>query len=314
MAISEANKSKKWGLVIDVTRCDGCGSCLLSVKDEYTYNEYPGYCGNQPVDGYTWLTLKEFEQGHGTKLKMDYVPVMWPHNRNLNTDIPGVPEGAIYVREDGLTIIDPEKAKGCRALYDYFAKIYNGYQYPAVKEYDSKNKQINNPDVIFWNEEQQLPQIYILDAHRLDEGERIVRCAEDCPTQAMHWGDLNDPESDVSKFVAAHPDEIEDYFQEEGADYVVRYYKLPKPFLAGEVMVSDSADCVKGAKVTLTPSCKHGTVRQTETDFFGDFEFKGLRLNGTYTVRAEVPGYQPKEVTVTVDEAKNLGVITLDKA
>ena len=28
--------AKKWCLIIDVTRCDGCGSCLLSVKDEYT--------------------------------------------------------------------------------------------------------------------------------------------------------------------------------------------------------------------------------------------------------------------------------------
>lgn len=281
--------AKKYGLVIDITRCDGCGSCLLAVKDEYVGNNYPGYSAPQPKEGQNWLDLIEVEQGHGTKIKMDYIPVMYPHNRSLKP-IPGAPEGAVKVREDGLTVIDPEKAKGCKAIYE------------ALKDKGC-----------FWNEELQLPQIYTLDAHRMDEGEKLPRCAESCPTQAMHWGDLNDPESEVSRFIAEHPGEIEDLYPEEGADYVVRYYKLPKPFIAGEVMVCDSKDCVKGAKVTLT--CKDcAKTMETETDFFGDFEFKYLVKDAEYTVKAEVPGYKSAEVTVKLDEAKNLGVITLEKA
>ncbi|MGN1004469.1 MAG: carboxypeptidase-like regulatory domain-containing protein, partial [Oscillospiraceae bacterium] len=65
--------------------------------------------------------------------------------------------------------------------------------------------------------------------------------------------------------------------------------------------------------VTLTCQ-KCGKVMETETDFFGDFEFKYLVKGNTYTIRAEVPGYKAAEVTVTLDEAKNLGVITLEKA
>lgn len=279
----------KYGLVIDITRCDGCGSCLLAVKDEYVGNNYPGYCASQPVNGQNWLDLVEVEQGHGSKIKMDYIPVMYKHNRDLVLP-EGVPEGAMYVREDGLTIIDPEKAKGCKAIYE------------AMKDQG-----------VYWNEELQLPQIYTLDAHRMDEGEKLPRCVESCPTQAMHWGDLEDPESDVSKFIAEHEGEIEDYMPEEGADYVVRYYKLPKPFICGEVMVCDSKDCVKGAKVTLTCECC-GKTMETETDFFGDFEFKYLEKDATYTIKAEVEGYQAAEVKVTLDEAKNLGVITLEKA
>lgn len=290
------NKCPKCGLIIDITRCDGCGSCLLSVKDEYVYNSYPGYAAEQPCDGVNWLWLKEIEQGQGMKVKMDYIPVMFPHDRNFDPqkEIPGCPEGAVYVRPDGLTIIDPEKAKGCKAIYEYFEKAA--------------------PGTVFWNEELQLPQTYILDAHRLDEGERLPRCVEDCPTQAMHWGDLNDPESDVAKFVAAHPGEIEDYFPtDKGQDYVVRYWRLPKPFITGEVMLCDSEDCVKGAKVTIR--CPHGNwSEETATDFFGDFQFKYLKQGRTYLVRAEYPGYQPKELEVTLDAAKDLGVLVLDKA
>lgn len=286
--------AKKYGLVIDITRCDGCGSCQLSVKDEYVGNSYPGYAAEQPCDGVNWLWLKEVEQGHGWKIKMDYIPILFPHNRNFKlSDIPGAPEGSVFVREDGLVIIDPEKARGCKAIYEYFEKVA--------------------PGTVFWNEEKQLPQTYILDAHRLDEGEKLPRCVEDCPTQAMHWGDLNDPGSDVSRFVAEHRDEIEDYFPtENGEDYVVRYWRLPKPFVAGEVMLCDSPDCVKGAKVTI--SCpNHGWSQTTETDFFGDFEFKYLKQGRTYVIKAEYPGYKAKELTVTVDEAKNLGEIVLDK-
>mgnify|MGYP002590679255 CR=1 FL=1 len=46
----------KYGLVIDITRCDGCGSCLLSVKDEYVGNNYPGYSAPQPVNGQKAVT------------------------------------------------------------------------------------------------------------------------------------------------------------------------------------------------------------------------------------------------------------------
>lgn len=287
--------NKKYGLVIDVTRCDGCGCCLLSVKDEYTGNNYPGYSAGQPMDsGVNWLWLKEVEQGEGTKIKMDYIPMMFPHNRNLKvSDIPGAPEGSVKVREDGIVIIDPEKAKGCKAIYEYFEKVA--------------------PGTVFWNEELQLPQTYILDAHRLDQGEKLPRCAECCPTQAVHFGDLNDPNSEVSKFIAEHPGEIEDYFStDNGEDYVVRYYKLPKPFIAGEVMLADNPDCVKGAKVTLT--CKDcNKVQTTETDFFGDFEFKYLKKGASYVVKAEYPGYAAKEITVTLDAAKNLGEIVLSK-
>ena len=66
--------AKKYCLIIDVTRCDGCGSCQLSVKDEYVGNSYPGYAAEQPCDGVNWLWLNEVEQGHGTKIKMDYIP------------------------------------------------------------------------------------------------------------------------------------------------------------------------------------------------------------------------------------------------
>lgn len=279
---------KKYGLIIDITRCDGCGSCMLSVKDEYSGNSYPGYCAEVPDEVFL-MNLKEVTQGSGYKLNMDYIPRMFPHDRNFDVSkIPGAPEGSIYVREDGLLVIDPEKAKGCRAIYDY------------LKE------KCPDDNLVYWNEELQIPQIYTLDSHRLDEGEKYPRCVEDCPTQAMHWGDLNDPESDVSRFLAEHEGEIEDLYEDEGADYVVRYYKLPKPFIAGEVTNEDESECIPEKKVTLTEKST-GNITITETDFMGDFWFKYLKKDESYTV--EVEGCEPFDVVL--DEAKNVGVVAI---
>ncbi len=277
--------AKKYGLVIDITRCDGCGSCMLSVKDEYDGNSYPGYCEAVPEDMFP-LYLKEVSQGQNYKMNLDYIPVMFPHDRNFDPkSIPGIPEGAIYVREDGLTVIDPEKAKGCRQIYDYF----------------------KDTGAIFWNDELDIPQIYTLDSHRLDEGEKLPRCVEDCPTQAMHWGDLNDPESDVSKFIAEHGDELEDYCNlGEGADCVVKYYKLPKPFIAGEVTNEAKDECLEGVKVTLT-EVSTGQITITETDFMGDFWFKYLKKDEDYIV--QVDGCEP--VDVHLDMAKNIEIVAV---
>jgi hypothetical protein len=52
-------------------------------------------------------------------------------------------------------------------------------------------------------------------------------------------------------------------------------------------------------------------VMETETDFFGDFEFKGLSKGTDYTLKAAFDGYFPEEMTVRTNSSKNIGVITL---
>jgi len=185
-------------------------------------------------------------------------------------------------------IIDPVKAKGSKEIV-------------ASCPYG----------VIEWNEALQLAQKCTLCAHMIDKGEKTTRCVEACPTQALTFGDLDDPSSPVSEVLKAKLGKIESLRAELGTKPRVQYIGLPKPFIAGEILLEGKdGECPKGVKVTLTAKNDAKTVT-TQTDFLGDFEFKGLVAGAEYTLRAECEGYLAKEVLVQTDNSVNLGELVL---
>ena len=94
---------------------------------------------------------------------------------------------------------------------------------------------------------------------------------ESCPTGALVFGDLDDPNSDISKLIASGNTEI--LHPEYGLKEKVSYIGLPKKFVAGTVIYGDKDECAGGVEVTLS---HRGKVQKTRTDGFGDFEFEGL--------------------------------------
>jgi len=277
----------RYGIAIDIEKCTGCYSCFLACRDEYVGNDHPPVSVAQPEDAQKWIDVKEIEHGNGTRLKVDYIPVLCQHCENAPCMTPG-PEGAVYRRGDGIVIIDPEKARGHK-------EILNACPYR----------------VIFWNEEKNVPQKCTLCAHMLDSGEKTVRCVEVCPTGAMVFGDMDDPDSKISKLLAEKADKVEDFKPEFETRPTVKYISLPKPFIAGEVILSDKPnECLRGAKVTLMNDAGEA-VMETETDFFGDFEFKALSKGVDYTLKAVFKGYFPEEMTVRTNSSKNVGIISL---
>ena len=78
----------------------------------------------------------------------------------------------------------------------------------------------------------------------------------------------------------------------------MRYFGLPRAFIAGEVLLAGKpGECVRGVEVTLLSKAGQN-IAATETDFLGDFEFKGLDAGGEYLLRAEYEGYLAKEITM----------------
>jgi Fe-S-cluster-containing dehydrogenase component len=277
----------KYTIAVDIDKCTGCHACFLACKDEYVGNDYLPVSAAQPVSGHKWMRIKEVEHCTGTKVKVDYIPIMCQHCEEAPCMLAG-PQGAVYRRSDGIVIIDPEKAKGCK-------EIVSACPY----------------DAIFWNQEKNLPQKCTLCAHLLDGGEKTVRCTEACPTGALVFGDLDDASSAIVTLLETKAERVENFKPEFGARPVTKYIGLPKPFIAGEVLLSDKqGDCLRGAKVTLHVKEEKESIA-TETDFFGDFEFKDLARDTDYVLQVEYDGYLAKELIVRTNASRNVGELVL---
>lgn len=61
---------KKYGTIMDVTKCNGCYNCSLACWDEFCGNDYPGYSAAQPFSGQFWVEVIEKERGQYPKAKV----------------------------------------------------------------------------------------------------------------------------------------------------------------------------------------------------------------------------------------------------
>lgn len=275
--------NKRYGMVIDVAKCNGCYACFLACKDENCGEEFPGYSAGQPMTGHHWINLIEVERGTFPKVKLNHIPVSC-----AQCDRPACfnasENGAVYRRDDGIVMIDPVKSAGQK-------QIVNSCPYR----------------VIFWNEEKNVPQKCDMCAHLLDKGYKTPRCVEMCPTGCITFGDLNDTNSEVSKMVATlNPSPLRPEFGL--ADKVV-YLNMPKKFVAGTVVIKETDQCAADAKVTLKGD---GVERTCVTDAFGDFWFEGLESKTNYTVEVELSGYKKLSLNTRTYSDSNLGEIFLE--
>ena len=275
----------RYGMVINIDKCNGCYSCLLACKDEFEGNDYLPFSASQSSAGKSWMRISERERGACPKVKVDYIPLPCLHCKEAPC-VQASSTGAVYRRPDGIVLIDPEKSRGQKEII-------------ATCPHR----------VIHWNEEQSIPQKCTLCVHLLEKGWKEPRCVEACPSGALLFGDLDDPASEISGFINASP--VEEYHPEYGLKPNVVYMDLPKKFIAGEVLLKDRQDeCAQGVQVTLS----NGTRKQScKTDFLGDFEFDGLESNGAYRILVEFEGYRPKELQVKTQVDVHLGEILLER-
>lgn len=272
-------------MVVDVTRCIGCYNCFISCKDEHCGIDHLPYAAAQPMTGHSWMRVVETERGQFPKVKVDYTAIPCMHcEKPPCVEVAG--DGAVYRREDGIVIVDPQKAAG---------------RQDVVRSCPYR--------VIYWNEATRTPQKCTLCAHLLDAGWKEPRCVESCPTGALVFGDLDDPDSAVSRLVVSGKTEV--LHPEYGLGEKVRYVGLPKSFVAGAVVFGDTDECATGVAVTLEGQNGKTTVT---TDAYGDFEFEGLPADAAYTVRIASPGYPEKAIEVKTNASVYLGDIVLARA
>ncbi len=273
-----------YAMVVDVTRCTGCHNCFLACRDEHVGNDHRPIAAAQPEGGQTWLELLEHERGKFPRVRVDYVPLPCQQCRDAPC-VTSAAGGAVYRRPDGIVVIDPDRAKG-------HPEIVASCPYR----------------VIHWNAAEEIAQKCTFCAHLLDQGWDEPRCVEACPTEALVFGDADDPTSKVSQILKSKATEA--LHAEFGLTPAVRYHGLPQRFVSGEIAF---ADRLNDPAVNVRLSLRNGTnAHECLTDPYGDFVFEGLEAGASYVLHILAPGYGAREIGIGAHHDVDLGTILLE--
>ena len=219
----------RWGMVIDQDRCIGCWTCAVACKSN---NNVPlGLWWNRILtvgEDPTGLDLRatggiDEPVGEYPNLSLSYLPVNCFHCENPPcTQV--CPVAATYQRQDGIVMVDWDRCIGCRYCMiacPYNMRVFNWsvpQQVPANEDFyhvGSPAKPPRPKGVV-----EKCDFCY----QRVDNGMQPF-CIEVCPGRARVFGDLNDPESEVSQLVAHAP--VTQVRPDFGTDPKV-YYIPPK--------------------------------------------------------------------------------------
>ena len=156
--------AKRYAMAVDVKRCVGCHGCVLACKAENKLQE----------DGFRdWIVTET--TGVFPHLSQEIRSERCNHCENAPC-VDCCPTGASHVEDGGLVLVDHDLCTGCKACV-------------ASCPYDARYVH---------------PDGYVdkctFCLHRVQRGE-LPACVDVCPTACLHFGDVNDPDSNVSKLL-----------------------------------------------------------------------------------------------------------------
>jgi len=267
-------------LVIDINKCNGCYNCQIACKDEHVGNDWTPYAKPQPDTGQFWNKVTDMVRGTVPKVRISYLHDICQHCDEAPC-IEACLVKAIYKRDDGIVIIDPEKCRGHRLCVS---------SCPF--------------DVIYFNDDLNIAQKCTFCAHLLDKGWKEPRCVDACPTGAFTFGEEAEMKELIGKAELLRPD--------LNVKPRVYYIGLPRRFVAGAVYDPEADECIGGATATLT-GVGTGEKFTAKTDNFGDFWLEDLKV-GSYSLVIEKEGYYSQKVeSISTEKDVNVGDIKLYK-
>ena len=181
----------KLGIVIDKTRCIGCQTCSYACKMQ---NNVPsGMRWNRVIT--EGCEIEDGALGAFPNLSRSYLPIACQHCENPAC-LHVCPTGATYKDESGRVLIDYSRCIGCRtcmAACPYNARSFNW------------NEPVRDPDFNWGDKDVPVRGKGVVEKctmckERTDRGQ-VPQCVNCCPVRARHFGDLDDPESEVSRLI-----------------------------------------------------------------------------------------------------------------
>ncbi len=155
----------RYAMAIDTRKCVGCGDCVVACQEQYDIPA--GYCRS-------WIA--EQVKGKYPNVSME----MRSERCNHCADAPCVvccPTDSSHISEGGIVLTDPDLCIGCGACIEscpYDARYFDPVNGNATK---------------------------CTFCHERVAGGKLPACVEVCPTYCMFFGDLDDPNAEITKLL-----------------------------------------------------------------------------------------------------------------
>ena len=192
-------------IVTDLNRCVGCLACMVACKA----------VNNVPIGSYWNKVLRigpSLKPGATSAhdVEMYYLPVQCQHCENAAC-LKVCPTGATYKDDKGRVEIDYDKCIGCRmcmAACPFNARVFN-WEEPV------RDPDVNYGDARVPVRNKGVMEKCTLCKERTDDGD-VPMCVRVCPARARTFGDLDDPESDISKLARERVGDVHHLLEEKG--------------------------------------------------------------------------------------------------
>lgn len=197
-----------WTLSVDLDRCTGCGACVTACQAE---NNIPIVGEDAIARGreMQWIRIEKYWEGEFPDVKLRFIPMLCQHCDAAPCETV-CPVSATYHNQDGLNAQVYNRCIGTRscAVYCPYEVRYFNYN---NHHWDAPLEQQLNPDVSVREKGvmekcsfciqriRQAKDVAKDEGRRVQDGDVQPACVQTCPTEALVFGDQNDPDSRVSQ-------------------------------------------------------------------------------------------------------------------